>query len=147
MPVFRRYSELPQPNPDTFLSEYEGEAAKLAASAQLPSIQPLDADELKRILSMMKRDTAPGLDGWTVGDLKSLSKSCPQLLATLINEVDETGTWPRALSMAEVTLIPKACGPTDPGDKRPITVTSVAYRLWASSRLNHCVDWQAEYLP
>ena len=49
--------------------------------------------------------------------------------------------------MAKVTLTPKADGPTDPGAQRPITVMSVVYRLWASSRLRHCADWQADYLP
>ena len=73
----------------------------------------------------MKRYTAPGLDGWAVNDLKSLQKSCLQLLATLLNAVEEAGTWPRALSMAKVALTPKADGPTGPRAQRPMAIMSV----------------------
>ena len=95
----------------------------------------------------MKSDTAPGLDGWTVDYLKSLPSTCLRSLATLLQAVETTGVWPKALSMAKVTLIPKTDGSADPGAQRPITVMSVVYRLWASTRLHQCEDWQSEYLP
>ena len=147
MPVFRRYSTQTEPDPSIFLAEYENEVAKLATGVEPPRLQALDAAELKVILSRMKTDTAPGLDGWTVADLKSLPNSCLNSLATFLQAVENTGVWPKALSVAKVTLIPKANGSTDPGAQRPITVMSVVYRLWASTRLHQCEEWQAEYLP
>ena len=147
MPVFRRYSDQPEPSPDAFLSEYRDEVAKLTAGINPPSIQPLGATDLKGILSKMNSDTAPGLDGWTVTDLKMLPDSCLSTLAILMQAIENTGKWPQALSIAKVTLIPKSDGSADPGAQRPITVMSVVYRLWASTRLHQCEDWQAEYLP
>ena len=133
MPIFRRYSAQPEPDAGIFLDAYEAEVAKLATSTEPPHLPALGPDELKRIISKMKSDTAPGLDGWTVDDLKSLPSTCllslatllQRSLATLLQAVETTGVWPKALSMAKVTLIPKTDGSADPGAQRPITVMSV----------------------
>eukprot|EP00973_Karenia_brevis_P094425 12422405-Karenia_brevis.AAC.1 len=45
-----------------------------------------------------------------------------------------------------VSLISKGAG-LRPDNLRPITVTSVVYRLWAARRLQDLLQWQAAWSP
>ncbi|KAJ9451045.1 Retrovirus-related Pol polyprotein from type-2 retrotransposable element R2DM [Diplonema papillatum] len=65
--------------------------------------------------------------------------------AAVLNEVEETGLWPDGVLDALVTLIPKGEG-DDPLKLRPITVSSVVYRLWASVRLQEVLVWQEQWI-
>ena len=147
MPTFQRYKDAPEPDPDAFFSEYENEVNHLAASTSPMTLSRIEAADLECNIAKMSSEKATGLDGWSVCDLKALPKTCIAQLATLLGTVETIGKWPHALSKARVTLIPKSSGSTDPGQQRPITVTSTIYRLWASTRLNHCAEWHADYLP
>ena len=43
-------------------------------------------------------------------------------------------------------MIPKADGDSTPG-QRPLCVLPVAYRLWASVRLEHLKEWFQSWVP
>ena len=66
-----------------------------------------------------------GVDGWRWDELAMLPITLWEAFAALLNEVETSGRWPRALTTALVTLIPKGKAADDPFNLRPITVTSV----------------------
>src|SRR6218665_686543 len=78
-------------------------------------------------------DSAPGSDGITLRDLKSVSS--PMLAATY-NLWLLAGYTPERFVKGETILIPKGGGLTDPGNYRPITmvsrVTRVLHKVFAS---------------
>ena len=147
MPTFQRYRVVPEPDADAFMLEYASEVDQLCAPTEPLRLPALDASDLSQRLTKMPLEKATGLDGWSVKDLKVLPEVCMHKLAAMLNTIEAVGRWPRTLSKAKVTLIPKANGATDPGSQRPIGVMSTVYRLWASARLRHCADWQASLLP
>ena len=147
MPVPQRYKDTPEPDADAFFDKYATDFNHLAASTTPPTLPNIEAVDLETSVSKMKSEKATGLDGWSVEDLKVLPKNCLAHLAELLNVIETTGRWPGPLSKARVTLIPKSGGSTDPGSQRPITVAPTIYRLWATTRLGQCAEWQAKYLP
>ena len=44
-------------------------------------------------------------------------------------------------------LIPKDPEKHAPTDLRPLTITSLAYRLWGASRIDALLEWQETWLP
>jgi hypothetical protein len=84
------------------------------------------------------------MDGWRAAELKALPPPILARLAELLNTVEATGDWPQSLERATVSLIPKGDG-CRPRDMRPISVTSIIYRLWAAARLSDLKDWQESW--
>ena len=66
-------------------------------------------------------------------------------LCTLLEAVEFHGKWPEALALGLVAPLPKGEG-LGPGDIRPITITSVVYRLWAAVRVQELISWQETWL-
>ena len=61
--------------------------------------------------------------------------------------VESTGVWPQCLLDAFFAMIPKADGDSTPLGQRPLSVLLVVYRLWASLRLGHLLEWVEGWLP
>ena len=62
------------------------------------------------------------------------------MLADLLEEVEETGTWPvQALAVA-VALLDKEAG----GD-RPIALTTMLYRIWGKIRYQEGQQWDLQH--
>eukprot|EP01064_Diplonema_japonicum_P031567 TRINITY_DN56_c0_g1_i8.p1 TRINITY_DN56_c0_g1~~TRINITY_DN56_c0_g1_i8.p1 ORF type:complete len:824 (+),score=93.01 TRINITY_DN56_c0_g1_i8:2709-5180(+) len=80
-----------------------------------------------------------------MSELKRLPVSILRAFADLFNLIEETGQWPRQITTALVSLIPKGEG-SAPLNHRPITVTSTIYRLWACTRLKGVLDWQERWI-
>ena len=89
---------------------------------------------MRMTLRKQRADSARGLDGWRVAELKALPPSLLAKLADILNVVESTGRWPKTLERALISLIPKGEG-GEPLAMRPISVTSAVYRLWAATRL------------
>ena len=106
---------------------------------------PLTGEDLSKTIGKMKRKKAAGLDGWRVEELKELPPLMLEELACCLNVIEETGNWPRAIARAMVVLIPKGEG-EEPLKQRPITITSVMYRLWAATRLRKVAAWQESWI-
>ena len=85
---------------------------------------------------------APGLDGLEADFLNGLSGDALQALSDLLNLVDRSRV-PEEWRYARVTLIPKP-GETD---RRPLTILSCAYRLWARRHAARLQDWLLEVKP
>lgn len=71
--------------------------------------------------------TAPGPDGLKVKDLKKIPM---EVLARIYNIFMWLGRLPEDLYLSRTVLIPKKKGAVDPGDFRPITVSSVLVRTF-----------------
>eukprot|EP00959_Pyramimonas_sp_CCMP1952_P298265 6238917-Pyramimonas_sp.AAC.1 len=88
---------------------------------------------------------APGLDGHRTEWLDHLHYHSLERLAMLLNEADR-GRLPSFWRHARVTLIPK--GPdSPPGDRRPLTVMAITYRLWAKRHPASLNTWLMSWKP
>jgi len=86
---------------------------------------------------------APGLDGWTGDALRNLDDVSQRLLCELLDRCNH-GRFPAFLRQARVVGIPKNDGTTD---RRPLTVLSVIYRLWAKRVARHTGIWMDQFMP
>ena len=84
----------------------------------------------------------PGPDGITPEDLSKLDEDSLGALVDLFNEADN-GRFPQFWTQARATLIPKP----DSTDRRPITILSVCYRLWAKRHSKALTSWLASWCP
>ena len=74
------------------------------------------------VLGHFRDGTSPGMRGIPISVWKLLPDLFLQRVADLLGRVDVTGEWPDELL--------QAYGGTCPQDRRPITVSDVAYRIW-----------------
>ena len=88
-------------------------------------LAPLTAEEVLESLNGM-RASAPGLDKITANDLLGCNLEC---VAQLLNSLLVLQTPTAHLAKARLTLVPKKGGSGQPGDFRPIAVTSVVLRV------------------
>ena len=159
LPIFRKYAAEPQPPPPgahrqdanfsqepragPFLARYGYLLDAAAARMDLPA---LDILALRVTLGRMSGDSAAAHDGLTVRELKHLPDVLLQLFVEFYGLVEASGRWPRVLMLALVTLIPKGEESEDPLDLRPISVCSVSYRLWSSSRFRNVAAWMEAWI-
>ena len=71
-------------------------------------------------------------------------------LARIFEGIEKGGEWPDPLCYAPTALLPKAGGSDEDGatKKRPITVASIWYRLYASIRYQELMSrWAVNWLP
>ncbi|KAF6025836.1 hypothetical protein EB796_015854 [Bugula neritina] len=90
---------------------------------------PVTEAEVKGVLVKKSRGS-PGYDGYTWKDLKKVNIS---ILVSCCNLWLLSGMAPTGMAKGITTLIPKVIGTANPGEFRPITVTSTF------SRLYHCI--------
>ena len=134
-PINRKYATDPEPDPLAFLRRYGHHVRRVPMLAT-----QLDGPRLRKGLPRMK-PSALGLDGWSLGDLRSLPERVLGWLADLLREVERRGKWPARLAEGYTALIPKE-GPPGPLNTCPLTVLSMVYRLWAGMRLVDAIAWQ-----
>ena len=65
-----------------------------------------------------------------------------------MNFVEAIGYWPESVLISLIALIPKGAASEEvtATDLRPISVMSLIYRLWASTRFRLCMKWQEEWI-
>ena len=113
-----------------------------------PERVPWSAEFVGWLLRQMPKRKKPGLDGWTVGELRLLPMELHGWIAALFEEVEALGRWPRELAEPEGLLLPKPGGEGGPLDRRPIWLLPILYRLWAAGRARlfarWCLSWAGE---
>lgn len=85
--------------------------------------QPISVIEIRK--SYPKANTSPGPDGITIEELKNIPV---EILQRIFNLILFSGKMPKHLLESKTTLIPKKDQAVEPGDYRPITVSSVITR-------------------
>lgn len=96
--------------------------------------KPIDMDEI--VNCFPPRNTAPGPDGMNARILRSIPL---QILIRILNIFMICGKVPEQLLKSKTILIPKNKSPKNPGEFRPITISSVMVRLFhrvLAKRLN-----------
>jgi hypothetical protein len=139
-PTLRIYKDTPEPPYSPFADRF---AEYIERHPMV--LGDITGEELRAILAKKSAKGACGVDGWRMEELKALPVALLDGLACLLNLVENTGTWPRALTTALVSMIPKGESKS-PLDMRPITVTCCVYRLWACRRLQDIMDWQEAWI-
>ena len=86
---------------------------------------------------------APVLDGMDVLFLNELSYDALSALSDLLKAAD-AGAIPAEWRYAQVTLIPK---PGEAVDRRPLTIISCIYRLWARRHAARLQEWLVSVKP
>ena len=64
-------------------------------------------------------------------------------MAAVFSAVEQGAAWPAPLRETEVVLLPKPKGA--PGDRRPVCLLPVGYRLWAAARRGPVDVWRAAW--
>ena len=88
---------------------------------------PITPEELSTAIKGTKHDTSPGPDGRRLEDLKQLD---PAKLLWVFNSLLLLEDVPSNWAKGKITLIPKVNTPSQPGEYRPITVTSLILRTF-----------------
>ena len=88
------------------------------------------------------RHRAAGPDAWTTDQLLRLPVCWWELLRRLWSVVLSSGRLPQAWHHARATLLPKPCG-----GSRPLTITSVGWRVGASAIARALAPWSDAWAP
>lgn len=106
------------------------------AQDQLPtgSFEPLriTVPLVRAVTKAKKTKSAVGLDGVGRADVLAMDANQLQSLVNMFNRAHHDGTWPRQVTQGSVASLAKRLEPRGVGDYRPITVFSLAYRIWSS---------------
>ena len=141
MPFFCRGDE---ENAD--LDAFRAVAEGLTRPLDEVQIPPLFGDMLYDAIQK-KKPTADSLDGWGWREFKALPVVWFDRLASILTLVEEDGIWLDGLLDAYTAMSPKADGDSTPLGQRPLCVLPIAYRLWASVRLQHLQEWFESWVP
>ena len=121
----------------------------LQSLTRLPPFPPLprwSAALVAQTLRGMARRKRPGLDAWSVPELRALPTLLHGWLGLLLEQVESTGRWPRQAALPEGVLLPKGDG-QDPLDRRPIWLMPLLYRIWSAARARPWKAWQRQWFP
>ena len=111
-------------------------------------IAPLTGNDLMQATHRVKAGTAPGLDNWPAEAAMALSRDSSDSLADIFNFIEQQGIWPQNLARVKVTLINKpGVSGRLPAHWRPLSITSVWYRLYAQARLPFFLHYLLPHLP
>ena len=107
-----------------------------------PARTPWTAGMVRALLRKMPRRKKPGLDAWTVAELRLLPDALLGWIAELFEAVEARGAWPQHLREPEGLLLPKPDGGGEALDRRPIWLLPILYRLWAAGRAQLFARWR-----
>ena len=125
-----------------FSREQPGEvppADKLHAESNLSNIV-FTAEKVKKKLQALKPNSAPGPDKISPRFLKNNAEAMAPALAIIFNKSMEEGSVPCDWKLANVTPIFKKGKKGDPGNYRPVSLTSVPCRVMESCMRDDVVD-------
>ena len=128
--------ELWRPMDEGDMDEVLGQTLRGMAAQGAPA--PLTAEQIKEAVDTMPARRSPGLDHWTVQQLKGLPAEAWVSLALILNQVEREGRWPAALRGAKIVFLSKGEG-MQVIKQRPIGILPLLYRVWAKARLRQAV--------
>ena len=137
---------------DTMCQEWDN--ATFSVHAIENSWSTITTADLTKVIPKLSH-TSAGLDGWSGAELDAFSIEMIQELSRFYQFMETCGTCPSMWTKIRQTHIPKSKGfrpedqACDVAALRPISVTSVFWRLWTSSRLKkpEVTDWIKTWTP
>ena len=94
-PIMRRYADAPEPDVVEFMHTY----SDLIPNTPMTGSK-IDASSLRVRVLRTSVDVATGTDGWSAANLRQPPTSILAILADLLNLIEDTGRWPKALIMS-----------------------------------------------
>ena len=98
---------------------------------QLP---PISAQDWHRAVHRFKTTAATGPCGWALQDLQHFTDLHVQQVLDLYSAIENGMPWPKQLNTGLIFCLQKRADSTTVEGYRPITVTSLFYRIWAGIR-------------
>eukprot|EP00972_Heterocapsa_arctica_P078716 11607504-Heterocapsa_arctica.AAC.1 len=89
-------------------------------------------DEVRRVVNHLADGKAKGIDGWSLAELRVLSRTHIKGLTDILNKVETYQRWPHGLHPI-IALIAKE-GAGNEGQLRPIAILPYVYRVWMAVR-------------
>ena len=124
-----RHSQVPRSQWDDILNF----ARSRLGYHQLPNLD-LSIPLLRATAKSKKSTAAVGLDGVRRQDILSLSSNQFRGLQSIYHHAHATGKWPSQLVAGLVKSLAKVAQPTCVQEFRPISIFSMAYRVWSSAQ-------------
>ena len=115
-------------------------ALRAEASQQARGLAPLTFEQVKAAC-LGTGNKKGGLDGWSYRALRNLPDACYQQLAELFRSVELELAMPLQMRAVQVALLPKS-----PEKERPISLTSVLWRIFSKLRRHVLDGWMKEYV-
>ena len=106
-----------------------------AKHCQLP---PIEGQQIRKI-SQTAADKAGGLDGLTFAAFRSLPSTAYEEFAVILNDIEARLEAPVHWKQHQVCMLPKK-----PEIERPITLTSITYRIWCFARRAQVQKWMQD---
>ena len=89
----------------------------------------INRETLKHIVSSMKNNKTPGMDGLTAEFYKFFFDDIQDILVEVYTEINTKITVPKSMTKAVTTVIPKKSNCETPADYRPITLLNIDYKI------------------
>ena len=115
------------------------------AQDRVMSLAPITEELWRSTVRAKPMDTSTGLDGLSRADMLAMPSDLLQLILQLCSHAEQTGHWPRQAVLGVVSALEKRVGAETVGDYRPITVLSLLYRTWSSSRSRQALAYLSEF--
>eukprot|EP00438_Fugacium_kawagutii_P031921 Skav218985 [mRNA] locus=scaffold1532:496116:500942:- [translate_table: standard] len=110
-------------------------------------VQPLTVDRWIDEVSRKPTRAAGGMDGVTRQDLALLPMKQQHQLVELLNQVEQTGVWPKQLLHGAIFSLQKTPQAESVDGYRPITILPLVYRTWSSLRGREMLQHLQSFLP
>ncbi|KAG6457057.1 hypothetical protein O3G_MSEX010099 [Manduca sexta] len=121
---------------DKILTETKGTEENLASEVNIANgpinsffLSPTDSIEVDSLISSLKNNSAPGLDGFTNNFVKMAKKYIVSPLTHIFNLSFSVGIFPEAWKIASITPVHKGGPKNIPNNYRPISLLSVFSKL------------------
>ena len=95
---------------------------------------PITAQDFKRAISSFKTNAATGPCGWSLQDLKHLNESQVGAVIDFYAAIESGAPWPTQWCVGLIHCLQKRASSCTVDGFRPITVTSLFYRIFAGIR-------------
>jgi len=92
-------------------------------------LEPVSANEIKKVLNLFKRDKSPVPDGWTMDFFSSFFDLVSEDMVQMVKESRRYKNIPGCLNSTFLALIPKENNSTTFGYYRSISLCNLCYKL------------------
>ena len=137
-PRWNRHHEIPLERWDDIIDFAESHLPR----AQL-SLPEITAQDWHRAVGSFKSNAATGPCGWTLSDLKNLTSSQVEAVLDAFHKIESGAPWPHQWNIGLVHCLQKKADRHTVNGFRPITVTSLFYRIWAGIRSGQILSFLA----
>ena len=108
---------------------------------------PLTLEDFRFAMNKTKKKSMKGACSWSAMELMNLPDAAAQALIAIFNCIEGGLGWPVSMMEAFVICLAKQLGDLSWKDVRPITVTSMLYRVWGRCRTHQLLKWIALQVP